>query len=324
MRQAGRYLPEYQEVKSRHTFVEMCSQPELAVEVSLQPLRRYGFDAVIVFYDILYILEAMGAPLEFQPNGPVFHNPVSTIEEIRALHSPDLLDATPGKGTGAILASLRELRRVVPEDKAVLGFAGAPFTLAAYLIEGSFGRSGERIRRLLHQDPAAVHLLLERLAGFTGDYLCAQLDAGASAVQLFDTWAGLLSPEDFREFALPYQKVVFARLAERNALSLLYINGSAHLLDDLPQCGARALSLDWRQSVAAARERFGTTVGLQGNLDPAVLFAGPDEVRRRTLALLESMRGDPAYVFNLGHGIHRETPVESVAALVETVQSFTP
>ena len=322
MRQAGRYLPEYQEIKSRHTFVEMCTQPEVAVEVSLQPLKRFGFDAAIVFYDILYILESMGAPLEFQPNGPVFHRPVSTAKEIRALNDPDLFDETPGKGTGAILASLRELRRVVPADTAVLGFAGAPFTLAAYLVEGSFGRSGERIRRLLHQDPAAVHLLLERLADVTADYLSAQLDAGASAVQLFDTWAGLLGPEEFREFSLPYLKTVFTRLAERDALTVLYINGSAHLLDDLIATGARVLSLDWRQSMASARKRFGPDLGLQGNLDPATLFAPPDEVRRRTLALLESMRGDSAFVFNLGHGIHRETSVEAVAALVETVQGF--
>lgn len=324
MRQAGRYLPEYQEVKSRHTFVEMCSQPELAVEISLQPLRRYDFDAVIVFYDILYLLEAMGAPLEFLPKGPVIHSPVSTVEEVRQLHDPDLFEEAPGKGTGAVLASLRELRRVVPEEKAVLGFAGAPFTLAAYLIEGSFGRSGERIRRLLHQDPKAVHLLLERLSGVTAEYLSAQLDAGASAVQLFDTWAGLLSPEDFREFALPYQKAVFARLAERQALSVLYINGSYHLLDELKDAGARALSLDWRQSVAAARARFGPGVALQGNLDPAALFAPPVEVARRVGALLDSMRGDPGFIFNLGHGIHRETPVESVAALVETVKAFQP
>lgn len=322
MRQAGRYLPEYQEVKRRHTFVEMCTQPELAVEVSLQPLRRFGFDAAIVFYDILFIVEAMGAPLEFQATGPVFHRPLSTLAEVEALRPPDLHGLEPGKSTGAILASLRELRRQVPASTAVLGFAGAPFTLASYLVEGSFGRNGDRIRRWIHEEPAAAHRLLERLAEATSDYLAAQVEAGATTVQLFDTWAGLLSPQDYREFALPYEKAALAPLAEAGVPTVLYINGSVHLLDDLLDSGARVVALDWRHDLAAVRQRLGPKVALQGNLDPAVLCASPEVVRRRTQELLEALRGDPAYVFNLGHGIGKDTPVASVEALVETVKSF--
>jgi uroporphyrinogen decarboxylase len=323
MRQAGRYLPEYQAVKKDHGFVEMCTRPDLAAEISLQPYRRFGFDAVIVFYDILFLVEAMGAPLEFRPEGPVFRRSVRTLADVEALHDPDILEVEPGKGTGAVLQTLRELRSALPSEVALLGFAGAPFTLASYVVEGSFGRNGDRIRRLLYEEPATAHRLLERLSGFTAEYLLAQAAAGASAVQLFDTWAGLLAPQEYREFALPYQKAIFSKLAEKDVPTILYVNGSAHVLDELSESGARVLSLDWRQSLAAARERLGSAVGLQGNLDPAALFATPEQVRAGTQGVLESLRGDPGFIFNLGHGIGRETPLESVEALVQTVRDFT-
>ena len=321
MRQAGRYLPEYQEIRKKHSFVEMCARPDLAVEVSLQPYRRFGFDAVIVFYDILFLAEAMGAPLEFTENGPLFLRPVGSEADVLALHEPDLWSLDRQKGTGAVLESLKILRKEVPSSTAVLGFAGAPFTVAAYLVEGSFQRGGDRIRRLLYENPALVHRLLERVAESTGSYLAAQVRAGATAVQLFDTWAGLLSPEDFRAFALPYEKKALQKAVEEGAPTLLYVNGCSHLLADLPQSGASILSVDWRVSLREARERLGARVGLQGNLEPSVLFAPPAEVRTKTGALLERMSGDPAYIFNLGHGILPETPVESVEALVETVRN---
>jgi uroporphyrinogen decarboxylase len=336
MRQAGRYLPEYRAMRSGHSFVEMCTRPELAVEISLQPYRRFRLDAVIVFYDILFLLEAMGAPLEFTDEGPVFAKPVASAADVEALHEPDLEEPAAGRGTGAVLATLRELRRLVPSRTAVLGFAGAPFTLAAYLLEGGFRKGGERIRRRLHEDPGMVHGLLERLAGSTGSYLAAQARAGASAVQLFDTWAGVLAPAEYREFALPYQKAVFEHLAAAaDVPSILYVNGSVHVLEDLARSGAQVLSLDWRQSLAAARERLGGGVALQGNLDPAALFAPPAEVLRRTRAMLESMaegggdgvsggnpgsRGYRGYIVNLGHGILPETPLASVEALVRAVE----
>ena len=320
MRQAGRYLPEYQEMRQRHSFVEMCTDPDLSVEVALQPYRRFAMDAAIVFYDILFLPQAMGAPLEFTEEGPRFRRPTRTLDEVRALHEPDLSSLDPGKGTGAVLESLRRLRAAVPPQDAVLGFAGAPFTLAAYLAEGRFDRSGDTIRRLLHEDSKPLLNLLERLSEATGDYLKAQVEAGATAVQLFDTWAGVLGPEDYREFALPYVRAALEKVS--GAPTILYANGCAHLLEEMAAAGASVLSVDWKQPLADARRRLGTGIGLQGNLDPTVLFAPVEDVRRRTRATLESLRGDPGYIFNLGHGILPGTPVASVEVLVETVKGF--
>lgn len=317
MRQAGRYLPEYQALRRQHSFVEMCTRPELAFEVSLQPYRAFGLDAVIVFYDILFLAEAMGAPLEFTERGPVFREPLRRRSGVEALRPPD-----PRRDTQAVLETLRRLRAEVPVEVAVLGFAGAPFTMAAYLVEGDLRRSGDRIKRLLHEDPASLHLLLERLADATAEYLRAQIESGATAVQLFDTWAGLLSAEDYGAFALPYQKRVFTALEGLGAPRILYVNSSHHLAELMARSGAEVLSIDWRLTLSDARERLGTKVALQGNLDPATLFSSPEEVRRRVSALLESLAGDPGYIFNLGHGILPETPVESVRVLVETVKGF--
>ncbi len=324
MRQAGRYLPEYRQLREGRSFVEMCTTPDLAVEVSLQPFRRFRFDAVIVFYDILFLPEAMGAPLTFTEEGPVFERPLRSISDVDGLHAPDLQTMDPRKGTGAILETLRRLRSEVPRDTAVLGFAGAPFTLAAYLIEGRFGKNGERMKRAMHEEPRLVHQLLERLTGPTGEYLAAQVSAGADAVQLFDTWAGLLGPEDYAEFALPYERAVFERVARTGAPSILYVNGGPHLVEEMALSGANVLSVDWRTDLRKARSIVKDRIALQGNLDPSSLFSPTAEVRRRVTATLERLRGDRGYVFNLGHGILPETPVESVEALVETVKAWKP
>jgi len=316
MRQAGRYLPEYQELRARHGFVEMCSEPDLAFEISMQPRRRFELDAVIVFYDILFLAEAMGAPLEYNDRGPVFLEPLRDAESIRRLRPFD-----PQAGTPAVLETLRRLRAELPFDVAVLGFAGAPFTMAAYLVEGDFRRSGEQIKRMMYAAPETLRELLDALTVATVAYLRAQIEAGAGAVQLFDTWAGLLSPADYAEFALPFTRRVFAAL---DAPAILYVNGCAHLVDAMAASGASALSLDWRVDLAAERERLGPGIGLQGNLDPSALFAPPDVVSDRVRAILDAMRGDPRYVFNLGHGILPQTPIESVEALVETVREFRP
>lgn len=316
MRQAGRYLPEYRALRAQHSFVTLCETPELAVEVSLLPHRLLAVDAVIVFYDILLPLERMGAPLEFTDEGPVFREPIRSLEAVRRLSPLD-----PKRAGLGILESLARLKAHLGKATPVLGFAGAPFTLAAYLIEGDLGKGGEGIRRALHRDPAMVHALLGTLADATSGYLAAQIDAGADAVQLFDTWAGLLSPADYREFALPYQKRVFETLGDR-APRILYVNGSWHVLEEMGRAGADVVSVDWRGDLATARRVLGEGVALQGNFDPAALFAPPERVRATTLALLESRRGDPAHIVNLGHGVWPDTPVESVRAFVETVQSF--
>lgn len=315
MRQAGRYLPAYQEVRRDHSFVEMCRAPDLAVEVSLQPWREFGMDAVIVFYDILFVPEAMGAPLEFTERGPVFHSSVRERSDVRALRDPER-----GAASGPITESLRRLRRMLPLEVAVLGFAGAPFTLAAYLVEGDFRRSGDRIRRLLHSDPSMVEELLDRITEATVTYVLEQVDAGADAIQLFDTWAGLLALPEYERFAARYQAPIFRALAERDVPSILYVKDGAHLVECLPASGARVVSLDWRVPLDRARSTLGPAVGLQGNLDPAALFASPSDVRARTESLLAMLPEDPAYIANLGHGILPETPVESVRAFVDAVR----
>jgi len=322
MRQAGRYLPEYQEVRRRHSFVEMCTDPDLATEVSLQPYRRFGFDGVVVFYDILFLAEAMGAPLRFTEEGPTFLHPVRSEAELDALHAPDLASLVPGEGTGAILETLRRLRRELPGDIAVIGFAGAPFTVAAYLVEGGFRRSGEMIRRLLHEDPRLTRRLIDRLSAATADYLLAQVEAGADVVQLFDTWAGVLDAPAYRDLALPATRSVIEAVARAGAPTILYVNGCSHILEDMKESGASVLSIDWRVSLSECRKRLGGAVGLQGNLDPAALFQPPAAVARSVRGILEDRLGDVGYIFNLGHGILPETPVASVESLVETVRGF--
>lgn len=320
MRQAGRYLPEYRDLRGRRSFVQMCTTPDLATEVSLMPVRRFALDGAVVFYDILFLAEAMGAPLEFTEEGPRFLRPLRSERDLATLRAPDLRDPDPRRGTGAVCVTLRNLRAALPPETAVIGFAGAPFTVAAYLVEGSFQKGGEGIRRLLHEAPSFVHGLLERLAGATADYVCAQAEAGADVVQLFDTWAGVLGPGAYREFALPYERAVLDALRERGVPSILYVNGCSHLLEDMASSGAAVLSIDWREPLASARRRVGEALGLQGNLDPAALFQPAEGVRRSVAAMLEEMRGDPAYIANLGHGILPQTPLESVEALVEVVR----
>lgn len=315
MRQAGRYLPEYQEIKKEHSFVEMCSDPDLAFEVSMQPYRRFGLDAVVVFYDILFLAEAMGAPLEYNP-GPKFLEPLRSAEAIASLEDPD-----PAGHTAPVLETLARLRSELPPEVAVLGFAGAPFTMAAYLVEGNFHRSGEWIKRLMNEAPELLHSLLEKLARATGNYLGAQLQAGADTVQLFDTWAGLLGRDDYRRFAQPYQEAVFEAIADSGVPSILYVNGGSHLLEEMSSSGAGVLSIDWRTSLSEARAFLGKETGLQGNLDPSILFGDPAEVSAKANQVLDEMAGDGGFIFNLGHGVLPGTPVESVGALVEAVQS---
>jgi uroporphyrinogen decarboxylase len=318
MRQAGRYLKEYRDLRARHPFKELCEDPELATEVSLLPHRILDVDAVIVFYDILIPLERMGAPLEFTDEGPVFRKPLREAKDVERL-----LPLEPARHTPSILATIGRLKRALRGAKPVLGFAGAPFTLAAYLIEGELGRGGETIRRTIHRAPEFVHLLLERLAAATRVYLAAQITAGADLVQLFDTWAGLLGPEDYRRFALPYQRQVLSGLPPGVA-RILYVNGGDHVLEEMGAAGAEVVSLDWRGDLDRARARLGPRVALQGNLDPAALFAPPDVVRRRVEAMLETRRGDPAYIVNLGHGILPDTPLDSVRAMIGAVQGYRP
>lgn len=312
MRQAGRYLPEYREVRSRMSFLELCHNPEMACEVTLQPLRRFGFDAGIIFSDILLPLEAMGADLTFRPGeGPRIHNPVRDRAAVNALK-----DFDPVRDLPSPLEALRltDAAAGVP----ILGFAGAPFTLACYLIEGSGSRNWESVKVMMLSEPDTFHALLDRLAEAVGAHLQAQVDAGAAAVQLFDTWAGALSPEDFRRFALPAARKALAMV---DGLTIYFTRDTAPFLTWLPEIGADALGVDWRTDMAEARARLGPNAVLQGNLDPLALHAPAAEITRRTRRVIKAA-GPRGHVFNLGHGCIPSTPISGVQAAVDAVKGW--
>ena len=313
MRQAGRYLPEYRELRQRVDFLTLCKTPELAAEASLQPIRRFGFDASIVFSDILIPVEAIGCPLSFDP-GPRLATPIRTREQVNALSAAPMEEVVPYVGQ-AIAILRRELDGKVP----VIGFCGAPFTLAAYMVEGE-GRQGfGEVKKLMFREPATLTHLLEKLADGMADYLNFQIRSGAQALQVFDSWAGILSREDYRAFALPaVQRLV--RGVKRGDVPLIYFAPAAgHTLADAVATGADVLGVCWRTPLDEARRLTGGRVALQGNLDPHALFAVPAVVRERANAVLDAAGDAPGHIMNLGHGILPETPIASVEALVETV-----
>lgn len=312
MRQAGRYLPEYRELRSNHTFLTMCHTPELAAEVTLQPLRRYPFDAGIIFSDILLPLESMGAELEYVPGtGPVIRNPVRTNSDVAALKDFDPIRDLPSP-----MESIR--LTTAATNVPILGFAGAPFTMACYLIEGQGSRNWPETKRFMFSQPALFGELLNRIADAVGDHLQAQVDAGAVGVQLFDTWAGALTPEDFRRWALPASRRALARVS--GAPRIFFTKDSAPFLPWLREVGADAYAIDWRVDIKAAREALGD-VPVQGNLDPQALHAPHDEIRRRVNAIIERA-GPKGHIFNLGHGITPDIDPEAVGVAVDTVHNY--
>src|SRR5262245_4637675 len=313
MRQAGRYLPEYRELRARVDFLSLCRTPELAVEASLQPLQRFDLDAAIIFSDILLPLEAMGCELTFDP-APKIARPLKTVADIAALVPRPLAEVVPYVGD-AIALLKRELAGRAP----VIGFCGAPFTLAAYLVEGKGHEGFPGVRSLRASEPATLSLLLEKLSGLMTEHLNLQIAAGAQAVQIFDSWAGILSPADFAEFALPAVRRVIAGLRREGGPVIYFAPAAPHLLELSATSGADVLGVCWRTPLDAARRRTGGHVALQGNLDPAALFAPPAQVRERALAVLESAGDEPGHIMNLGHGILPETPIASVEALVAAV-----
>jgi uroporphyrinogen decarboxylase len=314
MRQAGRYLPEYRAVREKIDFVTLCKTPELAAEVTLQPIDRFGFDAAILFSDILVLAEPMGFKIEFNP-GPVIDAPVRTGADVERIRPAD-----PQQELPYVFETIRILRRELSGRVPLIGFAAAPFTLAAYLVEGKGSKNFEQIKRLLFGDPSTAHALLEKVAEATLRYLRAQVAAGAQALQLFDTWAGLLAPDDYREFGLRYARRVLEELREAGVPLTYFALDSCHLLDAVAQCGADMVGVDWRTPLDVAARRLDRPLALQGNLDPCILLATPQVVAERARAVLQRASGLPGHVFNLGHGVLPGTPVESVEALVRTVQ----
>jgi len=313
MRQAGRYLPEYRELRAKHAFLEVCRTPDLAVEVSLQPFRRLGVDAIIVFSDILIPAEAMGVPLELGDAGPHLLEPVRSAAAVRKLRLFD-----PETDTGFLMEAIRRLVRTAGPDVPVLGFAGAPWTMACYMVEGRAKEGFAAVKSFLHSEPGAFRELLHRIAEATVGYLQAQIAAGAAAVQLFDTWCGELSLPDYESFALPAVKEIVAGL-RGSAPVIYYTKASHHLLPAVVKSGADVLSCDWRVNLAELRALAGPSVGLQGNLDPAVLLSSEEHVRAATRDIQDQL-GGVGHILNLGHGILPNTPVEAAQVFISSGQ----
>jgi uroporphyrinogen decarboxylase len=320
MRQAGRYLPQYRAVRQRASFLDLCKNPDLSCEVTLQPIDEYSPDAAILFCDILIPLEAMGMSLEFTEEGPKLPSPVRDRTAIDRLGVPD-----PEATMPFVLEAVRRIRKALADRVPLIGFAGAPFTLAAYAVEGGGSQNYLHLKRLLFSDRRSAHLLLDKLAATVALYLEAQVAAGAQAVQIFDTWAGILSPVDYDEFALRQTKAVIDALRASPTWSrtpvpiIYYVNGGAPLLERMRRTGADVIGLDWKTDLADARRRL-PGVAVQGNMDPTYLFASKAEIEARVRDILEAGRVEPGHVFNLGHGVLPPTDPEHVRAMFEAVR----
>jgi len=318
MRQAGRYLPEYRAVREKHSMIDTIRTPELAVQVTLQPLQRFELDAAIIFADILPLLMAAGIDLEYAAGeGPLIHNPLRTPADVAALRVPPAEEGVP-----FTLEAIRLVRRELEGKTPLIGFSGAPFTLAAYAIEGGSSRDYKRTKQFMYGQPAAWQDLMGKLAQLAGDYLAAQVQAGAQAVQLFDSWAGALSPADYRAYVLPYTQRAIAIAASAGAPVINFSTGTGGMVEVLRQAGGDVIGIDWRVDLDVAWERIGHDVALQGNLDPIALLGPAPEMCERAGDVLRRAGGRPGHIFNLGHGVLPETPPENVQALVEFVHGW--
>ena len=319
MRQAGRYMSEYRALRKKHTLLEICHTPELAVAVTLQPLARLGVDAAILFSDLLIPLGPMGIDFDFvRGEGPKIDNPVRTSADVEKLR-----DYEPREALGFTMEAVRQLRGELEGKVPLIGFAGAPFTLASYLVEGGSSRSFEKTKALMYSDPASWHRLASKLASVVQKYLLAQIEAGAQAVQLFDSWAGALAPQDYRELVLPHSRAVMDGLKNASVPVIHFATGSSGLLPLLREAGGDVIGLDWRIDIDRGWDMLGADVAVQGNLDPVVLLGPPELVRRRADDVLTRAGLRPGHIFNLGHGVLPSTPVETVEDLVEHVHRTT-
>lgn len=314
MRQAGRYLPEYRAVRAGIPFLTLCKTPEKAAEVTLQPIDILGVDAAILFSDILIPLEPLGIGVRFDEGGPVLEPPELSLAAIERLGIPDPTETVP-----FVLETIRILRRELAGRVPLIGFAGAPFTLASYVVERGGSKDFLTLKRLCFESPRVAHALLGKLADTVGAYLAAQIEAGAQAVQIFDTWAGILSPRDYDEFAGPYVRRVIEALPNPGVPVIHYVNGGAALLERMRAAGGDVIGIDWKQSLASARARLGTDVAVQGNLDPVALFLPEPKLEQRVREILDEAGPAPGHVFNLGHGIFPQTAPERARFLVDCV-----
>jgi uroporphyrinogen decarboxylase len=323
MRQAGRYLPQYRAVRAKTTFLGLCKTPALATEVTLQPIDEFGMDAAILFSDILIPLEAMGLPLEFNEDGPHLPRPVRVAADVERLGIPD-----PEATMPFVMEAVRQIKAGLAGRVPLIGFSGAPFTLASYAVEGGGSKNYTHLKGLIFRAPEIAHLLLDKVARTTALYLRAQVAAGAEAVQIFDTWAGILSPRDFDEFALAPVKTIIAELRasaewkDAGSPPIIYYpaNGVSPYLERVATAGADVIGIDWRIDLDVARRRLGPDVAVQGNLDPTALFLPKDQIAERVRAILAQGGAGTGHVFNLGHGVLPETDPEHVRAMVAAVQ----
>jgi uroporphyrinogen decarboxylase len=317
MRQAGRYLPEYRALRARHAFLELAKTPPAAAEVTLQPIQRLGVDAAILFADILLVVEPLGVGLEFaKGEGPVIQRPVRTEADVARLPCVDVASAV-----GFVFETVRLVKRALPAHVPLIGFAGAPFTVASYLVEGGASRDYLATKRLMRESPDAWRRLMTILADVTAAYLNGQIAAGAQAVQLFDSWVGALAPDDYRELVLPYTRAVIAALTPGTPV-IHFGTGTAGLLPLMREAGGDVIGLDWRVDLDAAWRTLGDEVGVQGNLDPTALLSPPKTFEPAVRAILKRAGRRPGHIFNLGHGVLESTPVEHVKALVDMVHEL--
>lgn len=317
MRQAGRYMAEYRKIRQKIGFLELCKDPELCAEVMLLCVERLGVDAAIVFSDLLLILEPLGLELEFPGGkGPLVHNPIrqpQDVDRLGELQTPDPLDF--------VLEAVRKTRAGLAEDLPLIGFAGAPFTLAAYAVEGGSSRHYRLVKSLMYRDAGAWDALMGRLGRAITLYLNAQIDAGAQAVQLFDSWVGCLGVDDYRRYVLPHTRSIIEAVTPGVPV-IHFATGNPALLPLLSEAGGAVIGVDWRVRLDEAWQAIGHHKAIQGNLDPVVLLTNPAEIRRRAKGILDQAAGRPGHIFNLGHGVLPETPVENAIALVDAVHEL--
>jgi len=315
MRQAGRYLPDYHKVRGKVTFLELCKTPELAAEVTLQPVDILGVDAAILFSDILVVLDAMGMPLEFrEKQGPVLPEPIRSKEDVDKLIVPDPVDKL-----GYVMDTIQILRRELADKVPLIGFSGAPFTLATYMVEGGSSKNFFQTKKMMYSAPELYGAMLDKVTECTISYLQAQVEAGAQALQVFDSWAGALAPCDFAEFALPYVKKIMDALKPAGVPLIYFANNGATLMNLSKTCGADVQGLDWRGNLTDAIKVFGPGISVQGNLDPCALLLPEDKLEKRIAGILEEGKAARGHIFNLGHGILPETPPEKAKFVVDTV-----
>lgn len=317
MRQIGRYLPEYREMRARMSLLDLCKTPDAAAQVTVLAVDKLGVDAAIIFADILLPLEPMGAALEYvKEEGPVIDRPVRTRADLGRLRDVDPTDGVP-----FVFEAVHRARQGLGGRVPLIGFAGAPFTLASYLVEGRPSQAFLATKRLMHTDPGTWQALMERLVRVTVSYLAGQIAAGAQAVQLFDSWIGCLSPDDYRRFVLPYSRRVITALSPGVPV-IHFGTGTGGLLELMREAGGDVIGLDWRVDLAQAWRRLGDGVAVQGNLDPALLLTTPEEIRRGVRQVLDAAAGRPGHIFNLGHGVLPGTPWEHVTVMVEAVHEM--